>query len=293
MNASARRASALFALWSLCATAFAHVSLPTGGATAGGAYDAVFRVGHACQGAQATTGITVRIPAGFTLQSAEPRAGWTLATTPGTVSWQAGSKTSALPAAERAEFIVRGRLTAAPGPLWFKVLQRCDVGSADWAEVPSSAADKPAFPAVRLDVLAPGIAPVDVRDAWVRTAVRGQSGTGAFMTLSAPAGSRLVGVSTPVAGVAEVHEMKMTGDVMRMRAVEGGLELPPRQVVALRPGGYHLMLTELKRPLAAGETVPLLLEFVDREGRKSVARLQVPVLAGPAGSGDAASAHRH
>jgi copper(I)-binding protein len=55
--------------------------------------------------------------------------------------------------------------------------------------VPAAATDKPAFPAVRLDVLAPGVAAVEVRDAWVRLAVKGQSGTGAFMTLAAPSGA--------------------------------------------------------------------------------------------------------
>jgi len=294
MQASPLTATALVFALSLSAPAFAHITLPPGGATAGSSYDAAFRVGHACKDAKATTGVAVRIPAGFTLQKAEPRPGWTMVTAPGSVSWRADSAQAALPTAERAEFVVRGTLTVQPGTLWFKVLQSCDTGSADWAEVPAAAGDKPAFPAARLDVLPPGVAAVDVRDAWVRIAVRGQSGTGAFMTLAAPAGARLTGASTPVAGNAEIHEMKMDGDVMRMRAVPGGLELPPRQAVELRPGGYHLMLTELKQPLVVGETVPLTLEFVDREGRKAVARLQVPVRAAPAGGDGAASApHQH
>jgi len=275
--------------------AAAHVSLPAGGATAGDSYAAAFRVGHACSNARSTTGITVRIPEGFQVQKAEPRPGWTLATAPGTVTWRAESAQAALPATERAEFVVTGKLPAKPGTLWFKVLQSCDVGSADWAEVPAAATDKPAFPAARLDVLAPGVAAVEVRDAWVRFAVKGQSGTGAFMTLAAPSGARLVGVTTPVAGLAEVHEMKMEGDVMRMRPVAGGLELPPRQPVELKPSGYHVMLTDLKKPLVVGDTVPLELAFVDRAGRKAVARVEAPVRAGAAGSaGDAASsAHRH
>ena len=65
---------------------------------------------------------------------------------------------------------------------------------------------------------------------------------------------------------------------MRMRAVAGGIDLPPRQPVELKPGGYHLMLTDLKKALVAGETVPLILEFVDRAGRKS------PRAAGRAGA---------
>ncbi|WP_083745761.1 copper chaperone PCu(A)C [Variovorax sp. KK3] len=124
---------------------------------------------------------------------------------------------------------------------------------------------------------APGAAPVDVRDAWVRATVPGQSGTGAFMKLTAPAGARLVGVSTPAAGVAEVHEMKMEGDTMRMRALDRGLELPARQTVELKPGGYHLMLMDLKQPLANGASVPLTLKFEDGKGQKSSLDLQLPV----------------
>jgi len=288
-------AFALAAAASAPIAAAAHVSLPAGGATAGDSYAAAFRVGHACSDARSTTGITVRIPEGFHVLKAEPRPGWTLATAPGSVTWRADSAQAALPAAERAEFVVTGKLPAKPGTLWFKVLQSCDVGSADWAEVPAAATDKPAFPAARLDVLAPGVAAVDVRDAWVRFAVKGQSGTGAFMTLAAPSGARLVGVTTPAAGLAEVHEMKMEGDVMRMRPVAGGLDLPPRQPVELKPSGYHVMLTDLKKPLAVGDTVPLELAFVDRAGRKAVARVEAPVRAAAAVSaGDAASsAHRH
>ena len=285
-------AVALVAAAAASGAASAHVSLPPGGATAGDSYAAAFRVGHACSGARSTTGITVRVPEGFSVQKAEPRPGWTLATAPGSVSWRAGSAGAALPAKERAEFVVHGTLPAKPGLLWFKVLQTCDVGNADWAEVPAAGNDKPAFPAARLDVLAPGVAAVEVRDAWVRMAVKGQSGTGAFMTLAAPSGARLVAVTTPVAGVAEVHEMKMEGDVMRMRAVAGGLELPPRREVQLKPGGYHLMLMELNKALVVGETVPLELEFVDRAGRKAVARVQAPVRAAAAGDA-ASSAHRH
>ena len=294
MNPSSFRAFVLVAAAAAPVAVSAHVTLPPGGASAGDSYAAAFRVGHACSGARSTTGIAVRVPEGFSVQKAEPRPGWTLATSPGSVAWRADSAASALPSAERAEFVVHGTLPSKPGTLWFKVLQSCDVGGADWAEVPTAATDKPAYPAVRLDVLPPGVAAVDVRDPWVRFAVKGQSGTGAFMTLTAPSGARLTGASTPVAGRAEIHEMKMEGDVMRMRPVAGGIELPPRQAVELKSGGYHLMLTELKKALVAGETVPLTLEFVDRAGRTSVARLEVPVRAAAAGEGDAASAaHRH
>jgi copper(I)-binding protein len=139
--------------------------------------------------------------------------------------------------------------------------------------------------------LAQAPAPVEVRDAWVRASVPGQSGTGAFMKLTAPAGARLVGASTPAAGVAEVHEMKMEGDTMRMRALDRGLELPARQTVELKPGGYHLMLMDLKQPLANGSSVPLSLQFEDAKGQKSTLDLKLPVRAGAAAPKE--SAHKH
>jgi len=276
---------------------FAHITLPPGGATAGSDYEAAFRVGHACTGAKATTGVTVRLPKGFSLSDAQARKGWKLDVSKsgdGEVRWTADSADTALPTAERAEFIVRGKLAATPGPLYFKVLQTCDNGSADWAQLPTGAVgEKLEYPAARLDVLAPGVAAVDVKDAWVRPAVPGQSGTGAFMKLSAPSGARLVGVQTPVAGVAEVHEMKMEGDMMKMRAVQGGLELPARQTVELKPGGYHLMLMDLKQAVTSGGTVPLTLQFEDAKGAKSKLALQVPVGTPPGGAGADAGAHNH
>ncbi|MEO7056854.1 MAG: copper chaperone PCu(A)C [Caldimonas sp.] len=286
------RGFALLATLLASAAAWAHVTLAPGGAAAGSTYDAAFRVGHACKDAKSTTGITVRVPAGFAVETAQARPGWSLTTGAGTVAWRANTPQNAVPDGERAEFIVRGKLTDRTGPLWFKVRQSCDVGTVDWAEVPATAAAKPAFPAVRLEVLGAGVAPVDVTGGWLRTAVRGQSGTGAFMKLNAPSGLRLVGVSTPVAGIAEIHQMKMEGDVMRMREVAGGLELPPRQTVELEPSGLHIMLMGLKQPLAVGETASMRLDFVDAQGRKSVANVRLPVLAGPPDS-STAGAHRH
>lgn len=284
----------LAACAALCSTAaLAHVTLPAGGAAAGSAYDAAFRVGHACTDAKATTALRVQLPEGFTLVQAQPRRGWTLAIAPREVSWKADSAQAALPATEQAEFIVRGKLTDKPGPLYFKVLQSCDVGSADWAQLPvAGSSAKLAFPAARLDVLPPGVAAVEVRDAWVRQTVPGQSGTGAFMKLTAPSGTRLVGASTSAAGVAELHEMKMEGDTMRMRELTGGLELPPRQTVELKPSGQHVMLMDLKQPIAKGGSIPLTLRFEDAKGVKSSLQVDVPVGA-PAGAATESHGHTH
>ena len=128
---------------------------------------------------------------------------------------------------------------------------------------------------------------VDVKDAWVRTSVQGQKATGAFMKLTAKDGAKLVSASSPAAGVTEVHEMKMEGDVMKMRAVPA-LDLPAGKAVELKPGGYHVMLMDLKAPLMKDTVVPLTLVFKDAKGAESKVELKVPVSAmAPA------AAHKH
>ena len=120
--------------------------------------------------------------------------------------------------------------------------------------------------------------PVDVQDPWARASVAGQKATGVFMKLTAREAVQLVGGESPVAGVTEVHEMKMEGDVMRMRAVTS-LPLAAGQSVELKPGSYHVMLMDLKQPLQAGSTVPLTLRLKDARGTEVPLQLQVPVRA--------------
>jgi len=117
---------------------------------------------------------------------------------------------------------------------------------------------------------------VKVEGAWARATVPGQMGTGAFMNITAKSGTRLVGVSSPAAGVAEVHEMKLENDIMKMRAMSG-LDLPAGQTVQLKPGGYHLMLMDLKQALDVGSKVPLTLTFKDTKGVQSKLELSLPV----------------
>ncbi len=125
---------------------------------------------------------------------------------------------------------------------------------------------------------------VEVREAWVRSTVPGQTATGAFMKLTAAQGTRLVGVASPVAEIAEVHEMKMVGDVMRMRAAPV-IELPAGQTVELKPGGYHVMLMDLKAPLKTPATVPLTLLFKDARGVESQVEVSLPVRTSAPGAG--------
>lgn len=135
-------------------------------------------------------------------------------------------------------------------------------------------------------------APVTVLAPWARASVPGQRTSGAFMTLVAQEPLTLVGATSPVAGSAEVHEMRMEGDVMRMRAL-AGLELKPGQPVQLKPGGYHLMLHELKAPLAVNTRIPLTLVFRTNGGETRELALQVPVSALPPAQAGAADAHGH
>lgn len=120
---------------------------------------------------------------------------------------------------------------------------------------------------------------IEVTDAWVRATVQGQRATGAFMTLTAKDGARLVGVVSSVAGVTQLHQMKMEGGVMKMNEVKGGLDLPAGQAVELKAGAYHVMLMDLKASLTQGSLVPLTLLFKDAKGVPSEFRLKVPVAA--------------
>ena len=122
------------------------------------------------------------------------------------------------------------------------------------------------FVALALGLAASAQAQVSVSGAWARGTVEGQKTTGAFMQLRSADGATLVGVESPVAGVAEIHEMRMEGNTMRMRPVPK-LELPPGQAVDLKPGGYHIMLMNLSAPLKRGGSVPIKLKFRGKDGK--------------------------
>ena len=134
---------------------------------------------------------------------------------------------------------------------------------------------------------------VEVQGAWARATVLGQKATGAFMKLTAKDGAKLVGAASPVAGVTEVHEMKMDGDVMKMRAVQGGLDLPAGKTVELKPGGYHVMLMDLKAALPKDSTVPMTLVFKDAKGVESKVEVKAPVATAAPGAAAAPAGGMH
>ena len=113
---------------------------------------------------------------------------------------------------------------------------------------------------------------VSVSDAWARATMPGQQVSGAYMKLTADVDAKLVGASSPAVPRVEVHEMKMDGDVMRMRELKS-LDLPKGKTVTLEPGGFHIMLMNLKKPIAAGDVIPLML-VVESGGKQQTVEVK-------------------
>lgn len=119
------------------------------------------------------------------------------------------------------------------------------------------------------------VAQVEVKDPWVRATVQQQKSTGAFMQLTAKQDARLIEVHSPAASAVEIHEMSMTNNIMRMRAVPG-LDLPAGKTVDLKPGGYHIMLINLKQQVKDGDLVPVTLVVEGKDKERQTIELQVP-----------------
>ena len=113
---------------------------------------------------------------------------------------------------------------------------------------------------------------VSVTDAWARATMPGQPVSGAYMQIRSDADARLLSVSSTVVPRVEVHEMSMDGGVMRMREVKA-VELPKGKTVSLEPGGFHIMLMNLKKPIAAGDVIPLTL-VVESDGKRQTVEVK-------------------
>lgn len=130
--------------------------------------------------------------------------------------------------------------------------------------------------AMSIAFAATAAAQVSVREPWIRATVPAAQATGAFMELVSTQDVRLVDVSTPVAGIVEIHQMSMKGDRMMMSAVDS-IDLKAGKAVALASGGYHIMMMDLKRQMKAGETVPMKLVFEKKDKQRETVEVQVPV----------------
>ena len=130
-------------------------------------------------------------------------------------------------------------------------------------------------------------ADVTVTRAWVRATMPGQPVAGAYLDLEAKRALKLTGVASPVATRGEVHEMKHEDGMMKMRQV-AVVDLPAGRKVQLAPGGLHVMLFGLQKPLEVGQSIPLTLRFRDAAGKTFERTLTVPVK--PIDGGDAENA---
>lgn len=117
-----------------------------------------------------------------------------------------------------------------------------------------------AAPALAEDVM---VGDLMISGAFTRATLPNAPVGGGFLTITNHGSSddRLVSATSPAAGVVQIHEMKMDGDVMKMAELPDGLAIPAGQSVTLAPGGYHLMFMQLKGPFVEGQTVPVTLTF--------------------------------
>jgi len=155
---------------------------------------------------------------------------------------------------------------------WCGVVLACAAAQALAAEPATPAASAASAP-----VVAPAASNwVKVEGAWIRPMVPGQTATGGYMSLTASQPLTLVGFKSAAARTTELHEMKMDGDVMRMRAIPS-LGLPAGQAVVMQPGGQHLMLMGVTAPLQVGADVTLTLKLRKADGKTVTQDVVVPV----------------
>lgn len=119
---------------------------------------------------------------------------------------------------------------------------------------------------------------VAIMDNWVRANAPGQSVGAAYMTLLSAQDSTMIKAEADVAGAVEIHSMKMENGVMKMRMLEE-LPLKAGKTEKLAPGGFHLMLFDLKKPLTAGEVVNFTLSFKDAAGNITKQQVTMPIKA--------------
>ncbi|MBM6593966.1 DUF1775 domain-containing protein [Microvirga pudoricolor] len=298
-------------LFAVATPSLAHVTFEPGPAAVNSTAKAVLRIPHGCDG-QATLKVRVRIPEGVIAVKPMPKAGWALDTAQGPyakpsmlygkpvaegvteIVW-----TGSLPDAHYDEFVFQARITDAfqPGQtVFFPVVQECANGQEAWTEIPAEGQDphglKMPAPGLKLagaQVAAVKAGPLTIEEPWSRVTPAGAKVGGGYLriTNTGTQPDRLVGGTFPLASRVEVHEMSMSGDVMRMKAVEGGLAIKPGETVELKPGGLHLMFMDLKEPLKENQTLKGTLVF-EKAGPVEVTY----TVRGMAGSG-AAAEHKH
>lgn len=285
---SSRLGALAAALIAVSSPALAQVSFENAQANPNSTYKATLLIPQGCAG-KPTLKVRVRIPEGVVAVKPMPKAGWKLETAEGAyvrayqVHGEAVSEgvtdivwTGSLDDAHYDEFVFQAHFTDAYQPgatVYFPVVQECDGAVEEWTQVPAEGQDphslKAPAPGVRIAAAADA-APtpmkagsLTIEQPWSRATPGGAKVGGGYLriTNAGTVPDRLIGGSFPPASKVEVHEMRLDGDVMRMKPVEGGLEIKPGATVDLKPGGLHLMFMGLKEPLKEGQTLKGTLTF--------------------------------
>jgi copper(I)-binding protein len=136
------------------------------------------------------------------------------------------------------------------------------------------------------------IADIEIGHPWTRATPPAATVASGYLKLvnDGAAADRLVAASTPAAARVEIHEVAIVDGVARMRAVTDGVEIPAGGTVELAPGGYHLMLIDLRQPIAEGDRIPMTLEF-ESSGSVDVELAVEAALPASAGHGGGHEAH--
>jgi len=116
-----------------------------------------------------------------------------------------------------------------------------------------------------------------ITDNWVRATAEGQDVGAAYMTITSASDTSLVKVESSASDSIEIHSMSMENGIMKMRMLEQ-LDLKAKTPNKLAPGGFHLMLFDLKNPLKAGETVSFSLHFKNEAGKETLVTISSPIL---------------
>jgi uncharacterized protein YcnI/copper(I)-binding protein len=315
--------STLFIAAVSTAQASAHATFVDGSAEQESTVVAALQVPHGCEGGLATTEVQIKLPEGFMSAKPQPKAGWELEVIKGDyrkayknhgkeiksgpveIRWKGGN----LPDEFYDTFTVQGKVSGVEvgQELPFKVTQLCgDKGKVSWDEVAAAGVDphslKNPAPTIKvtakahagghdhagmsmdMDVVKAGN--LEVSGGATKAMLPGQPVGGGYVTIKNGGDSddKLIGVESSVAGRAEIHEMAMVNDVMKMRKLDEGIVIPAGQTVELKPGGLHMMFFDVKKPFAEGDKVPVTLIF------EKAGKVDVILSAGAAkGGGD----HQH
>lgn len=290
-------ATALIATFATTTFANAHATLDIKEVEVNTYQRVAVRIGHGCDG-QSTQKLTITIPEGIISVKPMPKPGWELETITGEYAkkylnhgreitsgvtqliWSGGE----LKDAHYDEFVFRARFTDGleQGVKTFiPIVQNCADGELSWSEIPAEGQDphdlKRPAPGVMIkasadhhdghhgahDTQTISVGDLKIISPVMRATPPNAPVSAGYMVIenNGTETDRLIGGSASFAGKVEVHEMKMDGEIMKMRKIAGGLEIPAGGKVTLKAGGLHIMFMKLQEQMKKGEKRTITLEF--------------------------------